>query len=293
MKLPGKQEYPELENLLPPYQDYWQKWEGIGFCTTRIDRQGVTEVVKAVYKLNSLKEPEVLFYDSPYAPWNRDFLSRLCLCLEKEIELKKRVENKLGQRMEKLETLGEKSFLRNIKRILRGQIDIQLLNQLAHESIRRLSEKTDETGWDFSTQNYQLLGWRCKFEDILQNKLTSLLGAELHCELAQGEAEPIFYTRSQSITPPDLLISTAATYDFAISVLNYSYDDERWKMFQILAQNSNYIFSYKDVCIVCDRPIKFSVDGSGYLHAEGEPAILFADGFSVYACHGDIVNFGY
>ncbi|MBM0742483.1 hypothetical protein JOY44_12800 [Phormidium sp. CLA17] len=315
MKLPSNQKFPELENLLPFYQNYWQKWEGIGFCTTRIDRQSVTEVVKAVYKLNGFREPEVLFYDSPYEPWNRDFLGRLYLCLEKEVELRRRVEKKLGRQMEKLEIIdgGEgfqyidrrnrkfefskkierlesKNLLKDVMGILRGEIDLQLLDRLAHESMRRIAFQTDETGWGSSLQDYQLLGWRCRLEDILQNELTSLLGSKLHCELAQGKAEPIFYTGSQSTTPPDLLTSIAATYDFAISTLNYSCDDERWKMLQILAQNSNYIFSYKDVCVVCDRPLKFSVDGGGYLHAEGEPAILFADGFAIYACHGNIVN---
>jgi hypothetical protein len=37
---------------------------------------------------------------------------------------------------------------------------------------------------------------------------------------------------------------------------------------------------------VCDRPRILSFDNEQRLHAEGTPAIQFADGFSVYAYHG-------
>jgi hypothetical protein len=43
---------------------------------------------------------------------------------------------------------------------------------------------------------------------------------------------------------------------------------------------------YEKVCIVCDRPIQLSFDAESRLHAEGEPAIQFSDGFRVYAYAG-------
>lgn len=37
---------------------------------------------------------------------------------------------------------------------------------------------------------------------------------------------------------------------------------------------------------MCDRPTQLSFDSRNQLHAEGEPAVQFADGFSVYVHHG-------
>jgi hypothetical protein len=43
---------------------------------------------------------------------------------------------------------------------------------------------------------------------------------------------------------------------------------------------------FEKVCFVCERPTKISLDTEYRLHAEGEPAIQFADGYSLYSYHG-------
>ncbi|MEG5033929.1 DUF6745 domain-containing protein [Microcoleus sp. AT3-D2] len=49
------------------------------------------------------------------------------------------------------------------------------------------------------------------------------------------------------------------------------------------------IYPYDKVCIVCEKPIALSVDSNHRLHAEGKPAVQFADGVSIYAYHGVIL----
>ena len=39
-------------------------------------------------------------------------------------------------------------------------------------------------------------------------------------------------------------------------------------------------------CIKHDRPFKLSFDAENLLHADAEPALQFADGYSVFANHG-------
>ncbi|MEM1394755.1 MAG: DUF6745 domain-containing protein [Cyanobacteria bacterium P01_H01_bin.150] len=53
-----------------------------------------------------------------------------------------------------------------------------------------------------------------------------------------------------------------------------------------VAGTDDYLEAFEDVCIVCDRPSKFSLDSENRLHAEGEPAIQFADGYGLYFYHG-------
>jgi hypothetical protein len=78
-------------------------------------------------------------------------------------------------------------------------------------------------------------------------------------------------------------------FDFCISVLNCDYDQRQWEKFQLLASECSWVFPYEKACLVCERPIKLSFDSENRLHAEGEPAIQFADGFSMYANHGKSV----
>jgi hypothetical protein len=75
-------------------------------------------------------------------------------------------------------------------------------------------------------------------------------------------------------------------FDFCISVLNLHYDRQKWLVIHNLIQNCGFLFEYENVCIACDRPSKLSFDADNLLHAEGEPALQFADGYGVYADRG-------
>jgi hypothetical protein len=75
-------------------------------------------------------------------------------------------------------------------------------------------------------------------------------------------------------------------FDFCISVLNIDYPQQEWKVFQSLIKECGWLFAYDDICIVCDRPLHLRFDNQNRLHAEGEPAIEFIDGYSLYSYHG-------
>lgn len=54
----------------------------------------------------------------------------------------------------------------------------------------------------------------------------------------------------------------------------------------MLVANCGWIYPFANTCIVCDRPRILSFDSQHRLHAEGGPAIQFADGYSLYSYHG-------
>lgn len=75
-------------------------------------------------------------------------------------------------------------------------------------------------------------------------------------------------------------------FDFCISILGLQHDKQKWKALQDLMQYCGFIFQFEKVCLACDRPCELSFDDKNMLHAEGKPALLFADGYSVYAYQG-------
>ncbi|MFB2973717.1 DUF6745 domain-containing protein [Aerosakkonema sp. BLCC-F183] len=77
-----------------------------------------------------------------------------------------------------------------------------------------------------------------------------------------------------------------ALYEFGISVLNCVYDKMIWEIFQSISKNCGCFVPCDNTCIICDRPRILSFDNQQRLHAEGAPAIQFADGYSLYAYHG-------
>lgn len=81
-------------------------------------------------------------------------------------------------------------------------------------------------------------------------------------------------------------ISDAAFCDFCITVLNYSHSQKQWESFQQISSECGWVYFFENACVVCDRPRILQFDAENRLHAEGEPAIQFADGYSLYSCHG-------
>ncbi|MGL5060471.1 MAG: DUF6745 domain-containing protein, partial [Microcoleus sp.] len=55
---------------------------------------------------------------------------------------------------------------------------------------------------------------------------------------------------------------------------------------QLLFAHCWWIYPFQNTCIACDRPRILSLDSQYRLHAEGGPAIQFADGYSIYSYHG-------
>ena len=81
----------------------------------------------------------------------------------------------------------------------------------------------------------------------------------------------------------DFLIPECCFYDFCISVLNCEYNENKWQVFKDVIQYCGWLISYKNICFICERPTRLSFDSQNRLHAEGEVAIEYADGFKVYA----------
>ncbi len=81
------------------------------------------------------------------------------------------------------------------------------------------------------------------------------------------------------------------------SLLKIPLDEKTQQWYDCLNQlfeHCGWFIPFEDVCIVCvkrsstegNRPSKFSLDSENRLHAEGEPAIQFADGYGLYYYHG-------
>ncbi|MCC3419248.1 MAG: leucine-rich repeat domain-containing protein [Microcoleus sp. PH2017_07_MST_O_A] len=85
------------------------------------------------------------------------------------------------------------------------------------------------------------------------------------------------------------LLKTIYIADFCVSVIKIFINPDAQKAFECLKQllvECGWIFAFEDVCCVCDRPSKLSLDSEDRLHAEGESAIEFTDGYKLYSYHG-------
>jgi len=101
-----------------------------------------------------------------------------------------------------------------------------------------------------------------------------------------------YWARSRATVTRTYLVDALAIIDFYIFSLGIVFRPEFLKvvesMKQLLAE-CGWIFMFHNVCYVCSRPTQLYLDSEYRLHAEGESAIAFADGYSLYFHHGVIL----
>lgn len=283
---------PEQEALIPVCRE---KWRRLALSVEPIDRSLAADAVISAYALLGLPEPEIVFCDRPTIAWKTilriligEYLwNRVEWLLENEyIEIDDNV----------IENLGNKIANQLNRRNIRQKLGTPLESKLEEELISKLRKQL----------NAELVS--CKGSRV-RDKIAGYLGRPLLSNYWGGCPESTAWgvarwqilnqgfdfecdcrienTMNHAIVPGLWAKYKGVLFDFYISALGCSlYDRHRWSVFQALVQNCGYIFPYQKICFICDRPRILSLDSQYRLHAEGSPALQFADGYSYYAYHG-------
>lgn len=156
----------------------------------------------------------------------------------------------------------------------------QILEQLSSDVSRELEDKL----WK------KLVGQLLhSLKSELDSKLEALFWEKLESSIniVLGALEEQLCMYGWCINLGDDWIANASYIDFFTCLLNldYSYRLEL-SVLQSIVSNCGIIYPFDELAIICDRPRILSFDNQNRLHAEGAPAIQFADGYSLYAYHG-------
>jgi hypothetical protein len=139
--------------------------------------------------------------------------------------------------------------------------------KIGEQLCSHLNNQLEEHLWE-QLELQMIWGWWNSKEEQLMRKLDSELKNE-------------FY-------PNNIIacwLNHSRLFDFCITVLNCTYYPRAWLLLQLVGNQCSWIFPYEKACIICDRPRIISLDSQHRLHAEGGPAIQFADGYSLYSYH--------
>lgn len=151
-----------------------------------------------------------------------------------------------------------------------------------------------QLGFEQASPLRNLLEDQLEYEAMepLKKLLWGLLASQLALQLGNPlwtQLRSQLGSQNDNCIQPEHWAAHAGVIDYCISVLHCDYDLTKWQAFESLVKNCGWIFPWEKTCFVCDRPIKLCFDTQRLLHAEAEPAILFADGFSVYAYRGIVI----
>ncbi|HLO47912.1 MAG TPA: hypothetical protein VK211_05775 [Kamptonema sp.] len=227
---------------------YREKWRAIALSTEPINHEQASAAIKKAYTFIGQQEPQIIFFDSPYLALNY-FAERMGGEFGSEIggQLKSEICSELYRKLTS-----------QIKSELENKIYSKLYNPLYDQIIEQLNNQ-------------------------IHNQLHSLLHSKM-IGIFNSFMERQFYHRNKIVS--ELLACNGSWVDFCISALNLECDLAKWEIMQLLVKNCGWIYPCEKTCFVCDRPRILRFDSQQLLHAEAEPAVQYADGFSVYAHHG-------
>lgn len=245
---------PEQEALIPVYKEKWQR---IILSAKPINYQKAREAIEVAYATVGRKQPVIIFCSSPFAALSRVIDIQLSI--------------QFGDRLQALTDLYFDPYFPAMFRVC-GKIDILYRDRDNYSSI-----------WSLMEWHYRVLSEiQVIYKIQMTNKLRTIPDGEIKFYLYK-------YRKNSDLNP----LNCAGNYisgkvelwsgavDYCVDVLHL-YDRTKWQVILSLIQECGWIFAFEGIAIVCDRPLKISLDSNGYLNAEGKPAIQFADGYSLY-----------
>jgi internalin A len=223
--------------------------------TTPIDAQKATEAVKVAYAAIGLEQPEVIVCSSP-----RDAFLQI-------FNLPKGDHSPNWSNEGHWNRLGKK-------------LDWKLMSP----SIVR--DFTSPAVWEYEL-NYMMI--EPEEDSTLSWLINQLVHEYKRSERTMGNVLPANLLYLKFPETPTTLFQEIYLTQWYISSLGVNLSQKAQEIVRcqkLLFEDCGWIFPFEKICFVCDRPRHLRFDSQNRLHAEGEPAIEFADGWSFYYYHG-------
>ncbi|MEG3923500.1 hypothetical protein QUA08_03570 [Microcoleus sp. T3B2] len=225
--------------------------------TRPIDAQKATEAVKVAYAAIDLEEPEVIICSSPRDAYLQIF------------NLPKGDHSPNCSDEWDSNRLGEKLDWKWIS------VSPSIVGEFASPAV-----------WE-----YELRSMTIEFEadSILSSLMYQFVDEyERFQRTRRSVFSDHFLSRKYHETPTNLFKKIYLT-ELYISSLGVNISQKAQEIHHCqkqLFEHCGWIFPFEKICAVCDRPRHLRFDSQNRLHAQGEPAIEFADGWNFYYYHG-------
>jgi len=223
--------------------------------TRPIDAQKATEAVKVAYAAIDLEEPSVIICSSP-----RDAFLQI-------FNLPKGDHSPNWSNQGHWNRLGKKL---DLKRMCPS-----IVREFASPGV-----------WQYDLDRMTI---ESEADSTLSSLMNELVDSYVRWEQTMGNVFPnqVLSLRQSRKTPTTLFKEIYLTQLYISSGVNISQKaQEILRSQKLLFEHCGLIFAFEKICFVCDRPRHLRFDSQNRLHAEGEPAIEFADGWNFYYYHG-------
>jgi hypothetical protein len=228
--------------------EYVNKWTSIGASTEPTDEEKGTAAIVKMYKVAGYKAPKVYWLDSPLAAT----LMAAGFCSRLSARKVSRKSLHIGNQI--LDLMRE-----------------QVFSQVSDRVYAQVADKVDRvTSYKVEARILQHIRTQI-FSQVHLDEMYTLSGSHWGCWITGGLDT----------------VRICAAYDFFANVLHLDIDREALAGLIGTTEQTPLIYTFRDRVFASRKMIKCSLNDKWRLHCENGPAILFNDGFSVYAQDGD------
>ena len=269
---------PEQEAYLPIFRDEWLK---IGLSTERVDKARATAAVKALYAAAGEAEPVVMHFDSPMqCIMAINFFRHFKVGAEEGDNLWDNLGDNLGANLR--DNLGAN---------LRGNLRDNLWANLRDNLWANLWDNLGANLWDNLGANLGA-NLRDNLWDNLGDNLGDNLWANLWDNLGANLRDNLWDKKIDFVDTYFWAGQDApwlAFYQFGQKIGVPYAKQAHLDAYIEFAKSCGWMYAYKGVAFVSDRPTIISKDDENRLHNETGPSIAFADGYEMYSWHGTTI----
>ncbi|MGK7911561.1 MAG: DUF6745 domain-containing protein [Synechococcus sp.] len=307
----------EQEAMLFGSRDRWkraglQTTSPVGRQAQERSRDLAREAVRMAYAISGLSDPDIVFCSSPLHGFDTvmDWLQDISGSMENSrlgLPVGELLQSKIL--LDQLEAIGEhleEDSIRSLSVSPQGQLGTLVGNQLGSEfSARHFVGLTLAIGGGQNLE--QEFPWAKPLTRMLLQFADSPksffeLPIEIHAFDADGQPTDdlgdlwgVVLGSEQGLSlfnclTPELWSGYCGYLDFFYSLLKFDCPEKHWYVLKSLVKRCGWFLPFKNVAIVCDRPTHLLLDSDNRIHASGEPAIQYTDGFRVYANHGTRID---
>jgi hypothetical protein len=292
---------------------YRERWRQIVTSNEPLDRERATAAVRSAYEALERPVPEIIFFNGPYEIrdfWQqcdiperlRRFGTPILFPFRNSLfqELRQQVSSELFQ------DLGQRLSSGAMNVSWQIALDIWMKSLIeqdrgkplgSHQPVLEHYWHRQQSVWQEQIQ--QLPGGNLLLQ--LGNQLGAWgqpLGEFIDRQLLPADAkENLGYLVLGWHTLPNIVpglempgwSTNPVNLDFCFTELSCKHDNQQWQALKSLSIEASWILAFEQACLVMERPT-VAMDAEGRFHAEGYPALRFADGFAKYIYHGTILG---
>jgi hypothetical protein len=253
---------PEQEAKFPEYRE---RWIANGLSTEPADFDRAETAVRAMYRVIGRDEPLiVLRMGSPFGAVLGGYVAHALL----DGVVRQQVEQQIGQQIgQQTEQHVQQHLQQQIEQQIEQHVQQQVGRQARQHVWQQVGQHVEQHVWQHLQQQIEQHVWLSEVREKYGLSVYDYRGANLW---AGWGAYASFFIENG-------LIDTTTP-----AVSNFLLD-------KAIMESCGLVWFSTACAAISDRPLRINRDDAGQLHCENGPAMLYRDGWAIYAWHGVVI----